>query len=137
MTIIRSSSTRIATAKKSERWKSNIRARASPAFRALPMGRAALVSKFRAYVAQRILPLRYCIRTICRFRWRIALPALVFLASSCSSTRGQKQALDRFEYQRPEMGVSFRIVLYARNQSTADSAAEAAFERIKQLNAIM
>ena len=101
------------------------------------MGGSVLVFKFRACVAQRILPLRYCFGTIRRLRWRIAVPALVFLASSCSSTPGQKQTLDRFEYQRPEMGVPFRIVLYARNQSTADSAAEAAFERIKQLNAIM
>src|SRR5438093_8916095 len=137
MTIIHSSSTRIAVAQRSARWKSNIRARASPAFRTHPMGGSVLVFKFRACVAQRILPLRYCFRTICRSGWRIIVPALVFLASSCSSTRGQKQALDRFEYQRPEMGVPFRIVLYARNQSTDDCAADAAFERIKQLNAIM
>jgi thiamine biosynthesis lipoprotein len=45
--------------------------------------------------------------------------------------------LERFEYQRPEMGMPFRIVLYAPNQTAADAAAEAAFQRIKQLNDIM
>lgn len=45
--------------------------------------------------------------------------------------------LTRFEYQRPEMGMAFRIVLYATNQPAADAAAEAAFQRIQQLNGIM
>ncbi len=45
--------------------------------------------------------------------------------------------LERYEYQRPEMGMPFRIVLYALNQTSADAAAEAAFQRIKQLNDIM
>lgn len=35
------------------------------------------------------------------------------------------------------MGVPFRIVLYATNETSASSAAEAAFERVKQLNDIM
>jgi thiamine biosynthesis lipoprotein len=35
------------------------------------------------------------------------------------------------------MGMPFRVVLYATNQVAADSAAEAAFQRIKQLNDIM
>jgi thiamine biosynthesis lipoprotein len=43
----------------------------------------------------------------------------------------------RFEYQRPEMGVPFRIVLYATNQAAADRAAEGAFQRVQQLNDIM
>jgi thiamine biosynthesis lipoprotein len=35
------------------------------------------------------------------------------------------------------MGMSFRIVLYATNQAVGDAAAEAAFQRIQQLNDIM
>jgi thiamine biosynthesis lipoprotein len=35
------------------------------------------------------------------------------------------------------MGMAFRIVLFASNQSAADAAADAAFQRIKQLNDIM
>ena len=45
--------------------------------------------------------------------------------------------LIRFEYQRPEMGMAFRIVLYATNQPAGDAAADAAFQRIQQLNGIM
>jgi len=46
-------------------------------------------------------------------------------------------SLDRYEFQQPEMGMPFRIVLYARDQETASSSAKAAFERIKQINDIM
>jgi len=35
------------------------------------------------------------------------------------------------------MGVPFRIVLYARDQANADTAADAAFHRVKELNDIM
>jgi thiamine biosynthesis lipoprotein len=45
--------------------------------------------------------------------------------------------LARFEYQRPEMGMAFRIVLYSTNQATGDAAADSAFQRIQQLNDIM
>ncbi len=47
---------------------------------------------------------------------------------------GPSLPLSRFEYARPEMGVPFRIVLYASDRPTADSAAEAAFARIAALN---
>ena len=43
----------------------------------------------------------------------------------------------RFEYQRPEMGMAFRIVLYASTHELGGRAADAAFARIKQLNDIM
>src|SRR5262249_37764051 len=46
-------------------------------------------------------------------------------------------SLTRFEYQRPEMGVPFRIVLYAPDQATGEVAANAAFQRVQQLNDIM
>jgi thiamine biosynthesis lipoprotein len=49
----------------------------------------------------------------------------------------QSASLQRFEYQRPEMGLPFRIVLYAPDSSTATNAAEAAFARISDLNGIM
>lgn len=43
----------------------------------------------------------------------------------------------RFEYTRPQMGLPFRLVLYAPDQASADTAAEAAYARIKQLNDIL
>ena len=56
---------------------------------------------------------------------------------SCRSTQPDPPALTRFEYQRPEMGVPFRIVLYAENTNSAGRAAEAAFQRVKELNDVM
>lgn len=46
-------------------------------------------------------------------------------------------ALSRFEFEKPQMGVPFRVVLYADDKAIAESAAEAAFARVSQLNAIM
>jgi FAD:protein FMN transferase len=70
-------------------------------------------------------------------RCRVLLLGLI-LAPASSLCRG-RQSLDlqRYEFQRPEMGVPFRIVLYARDQAEATNAAKAAFERVEQLNACM
>jgi FAD:protein FMN transferase len=62
----------------------------------------------------------------------VALTALTGLNAAAAANE-----LTRFEYQRAEMGMPFRIVLYQTNQLSADSAADAAFQRIKQLNDIM
>ena len=45
--------------------------------------------------------------------------------------------LQRFEFTQPEMGVPFRIVLYAATPAAATTAAKAAFQRIAQLNGIL
>ncbi len=45
--------------------------------------------------------------------------------------------LARYEFQKPEMGLPFRIVLYAKSEQQANEAAAAAFKRIEQLNAVM
>ncbi len=46
-------------------------------------------------------------------------------------------AQERFEFSRPEMGMTFRITLYATDEKTAEAAAGAAFRRIKEINTIM
>lgn len=66
-----------------------------------------------------------------RFWWQL----LLVLVATRIPASAEEPA--RYEYQRPEMGMAFRIVLYATNQPLADTAAEAAFGRIKQLNDIM
>jgi len=66
-----------------------------------------------------------------------ALLSLLLPGISSSSFAAPPPALTRFEFQRPEMGVPFRIVLYSTNQTSAETAAEAAFHRISQLNDIM
>jgi thiamine biosynthesis lipoprotein len=58
-------------------------------------------------------------------------PALV----SCNTPT--TPPLARFEFTEPQMGVPFRIVLYAPDASAAKTAAKAAFDRISQLNNIL
>ncbi len=47
-----------------------------------------------------------------------------------------KPPLKRFEFTQPQMGLPFRIVLYARAESIARTAADAAFARVAELNAV-
>jgi thiamine biosynthesis lipoprotein len=61
---------------------------------------------------------------------------LPLLAVSCVSTP-KPPPPGRYEFHQTEMGVPFRIVLYAPSQDAAEGAAAAAFQRIKQLNDIM
>jgi FAD:protein FMN transferase len=61
---------------------------------------------------------------------RALLAALLFAAPlDVRSTPGQ-----RFEYSRPLMGTSMRIVLYAADAGTAGAAADAGFARIAELD---
>lgn len=46
-------------------------------------------------------------------------------------------AESRFEFERPQMGLPFRIVLYAPDADHATRAAEAAWRRIAELNSIL
>jgi thiamine biosynthesis lipoprotein len=59
---------------------------------------------------------------------------LAWLLTGCATTRRDTM---RFEYAQPQMGLSFRIVLFAPDQAVADVAAQAAFARISQLNSIL
>jgi thiamine biosynthesis lipoprotein len=51
--------------------------------------------------------------------------------------RSQVTAPARFEFTRPQMGVPFRIVLYAPEAVTASNAAQAAFARVATLNRVL
>ena len=57
---------------------------------------------------------------------------MLSLLTSCATSRSAPGA--RHEFTRPEMGLPFRIVLYAPDRLTATAAAEAAFARIHELN---
>jgi thiamine biosynthesis lipoprotein len=65
------------------------------------------------------------------------LPALLVGAGCVSPHHDTGAVLARFEYRQPQMGLPFRLVLYAENQAAADTAARAAFARISQLNDIL
>ena len=69
-----------------------------------------------------------------KFALLLVLPLLV---SSCVTKQKSLPEQSRYEFHQTEMGVPFRIVLYAASTNSAQSAAEAAFARIKQLNDIM
>jgi FAD:protein FMN transferase len=56
---------------------------------------------------------------------------LVLSFGACATPR---QALERYEFEEPQMGVPFRIILYAPNESQAKTAATAAFHRVAELN---
>ncbi|CAA9259287.1 MAG: FAD:protein FMN transferase [uncultured Adhaeribacter sp.] len=45
--------------------------------------------------------------------------------------------LKRYEYSRPQMGTLFRVVLYARKETQANAAADAALDRVDELNSIL
>jgi len=62
------------------------------------------------------------------------LATLGFLLAGCHSL--QPGSLQRFEFEQAQMGVPFRIVLYAENETAASTAASAAFARVAELNQV-
>ena len=75
---------------------------------------------------------RSVIRTLDSMR---VLRLLVCFALCVSAFAEEK--LQRFEFSETEMGLPFRIVLFAKNAATAKKASDAAFNRVKQLNDIL
>jgi thiamine biosynthesis lipoprotein len=70
-------------------------------------------------------------------RQKLALLLVLMFGAGCVTQRHDSGALSRFEFTQPQMGLPFRIVFYAADQSSADAAARAAFARISQLNGIL
>src|SRR5689334_20021327 len=69
------------------------------------------------------------------FRFLSFSAFLLLFVCSCAATRSEQ--LQRFEYQKPEMGLPFRMVFYAPDKVKAEQAVMAAFKRIQDLNDIM
>ncbi len=67
------------------------------------------------------------------------LAALAVLLLICAGfgCRTPEPSLVRREYTATHMGLPWRMVLFASNANAADSAAEAAFKRIAELNSIL
>lgn len=61
---------------------------------------------------------------------RLCLLLLLFTALAHAAD------LQKFIYEKPEMGVPFRVSVYAPNADTAKAAADAAFQKVEELNAI-
>lgn len=72
---------------------------------------------------------------------RHLVPTVLLLVSALfggvSCVTNNDGGLQRFEFQQPQMGVPFRVVLYARDESVARTTADAAFARIAELNSIL
>jgi len=60
-----------------------------------------------------------------------------FLVLPLLATAARPADFKRFEYEQPHMGTKFRIVLYAADKKTADTAAKAVSDRVEELNRIM
>jgi thiamine biosynthesis lipoprotein len=60
--------------------------------------------------------------------------AAAALLAACAGPAAVAPPPERFEYERPELGTLFRLVLYAPDRATADAAAEAAWARIGELD---
>lgn len=70
-----------------------------------------------------------------RMNRRVALASLLALGvAGCRSSRNAAQ--QRFEFEQAQMGVPFRIVLYAESGNLAEAAARAAFARVAELNQV-
>ncbi len=63
----------------------------------------------------------------------------MILASSIFSRAASDDpsAFTRYEFTQPQMGVPFKIILYAQEDGPAETAAKAAFKRIRELNSIL
>lgn len=59
------------------------------------------------------------------------------LVAGCRTPPATVVTLQRFEFSQPQMGLPFRMVLYAADAPAADAAARAAFARIAELNGIL
>jgi thiamine biosynthesis lipoprotein len=70
-------------------------------------------------------------------RYRFLLVSALLAGAGCVTPRQDSGPLSRFEFTQPQMGLPFRIVLYAPDHASADSAARAAFARVSQLNDIL
>lgn len=75
-------------------------------------------------------------RRVLRIAWFPGLLAALLL-TGCAGRRPPAAALTRFEFAQPQMGLPFRIVVYAADGGEARAGAEAAFARIATLNAIL
>ena len=66
----------------------------------------------------------------------MAIVLALLPAAQLTAGEGSTDSLKRFEFERKEMGVEFRISLYACNSEVANHAVDAAYARIRELNGV-
>ena len=65
------------------------------------------------------------------------LATIVALTMALARAGAADEALQKFVFEKAEMGLPFRVSLYAPDEATARAAADAAFARIAVLNSIL
>lgn len=68
---------------------------------------------------------------------RLVLFVVLLVGLTSCVTRHETEVLKRFEFKSPHMGTLFTITLYAKDAATGTVAAEAAFQRIAELDRMM
>lgn len=66
-----------------------------------------------------------------------SLIAWLLLVQAANPTQADEPRLARFSFAEPHMGTQFQIILYAPDEAQAKKAADAAFRRIADLDAMM
>lgn len=72
-----------------------------------------------------------------RVRFLICLPCWVLLPGTAFSWTVYPDTLRRFEFAHPQMGTTFRLVMYANSENQAHKAANQAFAAVDCMNASM
>src|SRR5581483_11869067 len=67
--------------------------------------------------------------------WTIS--ATILVACAPLVVRSAEPQTQRYRYSQVQMGVPVELILYAPSQQAANAAVDAAFARIKELNAVM
>ncbi len=67
----------------------------------------------------------------------VTISLLILLCGLVGVNALPQRPLTRYTFTEPHMGTTFRIVLYAPDEATANKAAKAAFARVAELNSIM
>ena len=67
-----------------------------------------------------------------------SIAGFIFILTYFSSffSAQNARAAERFAFEKAEMGVPFRVTLYAPDEATAKTAADAAFSKVEALNAV-
>ena len=65
----------------------------------------------------------------------LAAPWLLSLLAVCSTAAEPK--LTRYSFTQPQMGTTFKVIVYAPDEAAADRAAKSAFARVAELDGIM
>lgn len=96
------------------------------------------ITKMRSYTTNKVKLTCSDYLTVMRRSTKfISFFSLFFLINSVIIFSVSSQDLERYSFDSRNMGTKFNIILYAEDEKTAARAAEAAFDRVEDLNQIM